>query len=133
MKRSVGYPACSQSWLIDVGAEILIELGLIAIIIEALVGAFKTKNKWEWITMGAGALLCPLIQADLFTSLGLPLSVPRMVWLGPLLGRVFTGVIVSRGADYLMALWGRVNGYHAEAQMKGADKNDNGNGKPTVV
>ena len=123
------------------GVEIVLRLGLVAVLIEAIAGAIKeaageklkAKIKWEILTICLGAVLCPLAKLNLFAALDMPLVVPYVDGLGALLGKVLTGVIVSRGADYLMALWGRVNGYHAEAQMKGAERNDNGNGKPTVV
>jgi hypothetical protein len=83
---------------------------MIAILVEALVGACKSNTKWEWFTMGAGAVLCALVQADLFAALDMPIMLIGADWAGALAGQILTGAIVSRGADYLLALWSRVTG-----------------------
>ena len=98
------------------GVEIVIRLGIIAILIEAIAGAIKevvsesarARIKWELVTICLGAVLCPLTKSNLFMALDIPLVVPRVDWLGVLLGQVLTGTVVSRGADYLLALWERV-------------------------
>ena len=112
--------------------EIVLRLGLIAVLIEAIAGAvkevvsdaIKARIKWELVTICLGAVLCPLAKLNLFAALDMPLIVPHVDWLGALLGKVLTGVIVSRGADYLMALWGRVNGQQIQVQKTGDAKND---------
>ena len=123
------------------GVEIVLRLGIIAVLVEAIAGAIKeavsdaakTRIKWELVTICLGAALCPLAKLNLFAALDMPLVVPHVDWLGALLGKALTGVVVSRGADYLMALWGRVNHFHTEVQMKGAEIDGNGRNKPTVV
>jgi hypothetical protein len=90
------------------GVEVILRLLGIAALVEGLVSAFKVTTKWEFVTMGIGVLLCPLIGANLFDLLSMPLTVPGVDWLGRLIGQVLTGVVVSRGADYLLLLWGRV-------------------------
>jgi hypothetical protein len=77
-------------------------------IIEAIVGEFKVRSQWEWVTMAVGAILCPLAGLNLFALLDMPLTVPSVDWLGDIIGAILTGVVVSRGADYLLVLWGRV-------------------------
>ena len=114
------------------GVEIVLRLGLIAVLIEAIAGAVKevvcdaakARIKWEIVTICLGAALCPLAKLNLFAALDMPLIVPHVDWLGALLGKVLTGVIVSRGADYLMALWGKVNGQQIQVQKTGDAKND---------
>jgi uncharacterized membrane protein YccC len=90
------------------GIDAILKLLGIAALIEGVVSAFKVTSKWEWATMGIGVLLCLLIGANLFDLLEMPLTVPGVDWLGRVIGQVLTGVMVSRGADFLIALWGRV-------------------------
>jgi hypothetical protein len=44
------------------------------------------------------------IKVNLFSLLEMPLTVPGIDWLGNLIGQALTGVVVSRGADYLLVL-----------------------------
>jgi len=99
------------------GVEAVLRLLGIAALVEGLVSAFKVSSKWEWVTMGIGVLLCPLTGLNLFTLLEMPLTVPGVDWLGNLIGQVLTGVVVSRGADYLLILWGRVTEWGSGANV----------------
>ena len=99
------------------GVEVILRLLGIAALVEGLVSAFKVSTKWEFVTMGIGVLLCPLTGLNLFTLLEMPLTVPGVDWLGNLIGQVLTGVVVSRGADYLLILWGRVTEWGSGANV----------------
>jgi hypothetical protein len=101
------------------GIEAILRLLGIAALIEGLVSAFKVSSKWEFVTMGIGVLLCPLTGLNLFALLEMPLTVPGVEWLGALIGQVLTGVVVSRGADYLLVLWGRVTEWGSAAKAAG--------------
>jgi hypothetical protein len=50
-----------------------------------------------------GAVLCLASGADLFVLLGVPLKIG---WIG----QVGTGIIISRGANFLNDLFGKLNG-----------------------
>ena len=94
--------------------EIVIRLTSIAILIEALADTFKpaiegTKIKWEWVTMAIGMILCPLMETDLFEAIGMLIKAWGIEWLASLIGQVLTGAVVSRGADFIMTLWGQVS------------------------
>ncbi len=47
-----------------------------------------------------GIVLCVFYQIDLLAEIGLPPS---------MLGRVLTGALVGRGADFLHQFWNRIN------------------------
>ena len=84
---------------------------IMAVIAEALVQVVKglvpdTVNApaWLWPMVGAvfGVLLCVLASVDVFPLLGFTLSVP-------ILGRMLTGVLISRGASFVHDVWSRIN------------------------
>jgi len=91
------------------GLEALLRLVGLSALIDTIVSAFKIRSKWEWVTMGLGVFLCLMAHLDMFTLLEMPLVFPGVVWLGVRLGEALTGVVVSRGADYLLVLWGQVS------------------------
>jgi hypothetical protein len=95
--------------------ETAIRLSVLAVLIEAIVGAFKANTKWERITMSIGAVLCPLVRVDIFAALDMPVIVPNLEGLGGIIGAALTGVVISRGADYLLELWGRVTALEKSA------------------
>jgi len=105
---------------ITTGVEAFLRLVGLSALIDTIVSAFKVKSKWEWVTMGFGVFLCLLARLDMFTLLDMPLVFPGNDELGARLGEALTGIVVSRGADYMLVLWGRVNGgNHKETQKIG--------------
>lgn len=92
--------------------EGLVLVTALAVTAEALVeyaksvgGAFLSGQWKTAVTQVAAAglsvLLCLAAQADLFRAVGLTFSLPLM-------GSVLTGVLVSRGANYISDLAGRL-------------------------
>lgn len=84
---------------------------MLAVTVEALVEYGKsivaaTKGDWkaallQLAAVAAGVVLCMAADADLFAALELGFAVP---WLGSAL----TGIMVSRGANYVSDLLGRL-------------------------
>lgn len=84
---------------------------MLAVIVEALVEYGKSiaaaaKGGWKAAVLqlcaaAAGAVLCLAAGADLFAVLELGFAVPWM-------GRVLTGILISRGANYLSDFMGRL-------------------------
>ena len=88
--------------------DIMPKFLVISILIESMVGAIKNRNKWEIVTIIVGAILCPLLEADIFAALGMPIIAYGVTWQGELIGQILTGIVLSRGADYMITLWERV-------------------------
>ena len=84
---------------------------MLAVTVEALVEygksiALAAKGSWKAAVMqlaavAAGVLLCLAADADVFAVLELDFAVP---WLG----KVLTGILISRGANYLSDLLGKL-------------------------
>ena len=84
---------------------------MLAVTVEALVEygksiALAAKGNWkaavlQLAAVAAGVGLCLAANADLFATLKLDLAVP---WLG----QVLTGILISRGANYLSDLVGKL-------------------------
>ena len=91
------------------GIGVIFDLLLIAVLIEALIEVFKgALARWEWVAIALGVVICTLAGLDVFELLGSPLAVPGVPWLGGLIGSVLTGVLASRGANFLYDVWRRV-------------------------
>lgn len=77
-----------------------VQLFIVAILVEAIWTNIKMiydKNKISISMIGSlviAILLCTLTQVDIFSVIGLPISIP-------LIGSILTGIIVSRGANVL--------------------------------
>ena len=91
---------------------------MLAMVTEALTEYVKTAvliRDWksavvQLCALGIGLLVCLAASADLPAELGVPFQVP---WLGS----VITGILVSRGANYVNDLTGRLR------TVKGGNKN----------
>ena len=82
----------------------MMALVAVAVLIQAVVEGIKgALSKWDWVSLGLGAVLCPLAGIDAFAVLGVPLSVPYV-------GAVLSGMIVGRGASAVYDVWRRVKG-----------------------
>ena len=89
--------------------NVIFNLLVIAVLIEALIEVFKgALVRWEWVAIGLGVVLCPMAGLDAFGLMGIPLTVPGVPWLGGLIGAALTGVMASRGANFLYDVWKRV-------------------------
>jgi len=91
------------------GIGVIFDLLLIAVLIEALIEVFKgALARWEWVAIALGVMICTLAGLDVFGLRSTPLVVPGVSWLGGLIGSVLTGVLASRGANFLYDVWRRV-------------------------
>ncbi|WP_040683799.1 hypothetical protein [Thermobrachium celere] len=81
---------------------------LLALITEAIwetLKLFKQKDKINYDRIGAtlvGILICIAAKVDMFSILGEPLSIK---YLGPIL----TGILISRGSNFIHDLLGSVS------------------------
>ncbi|MDL2318184.1 hypothetical protein LJC74_03695 [Eubacteriales bacterium OttesenSCG-928-A19] len=107
---------------------------MMAVIVEAIVEVVKgwvpaeTKTPgWVWPVVSAvlGVGLCIAASVDVFALLDVSLSVP-------LLGAVLTGVLISRGANFVHDLWNNIKNSTTEINttinMADADAEDGANG-----
>lgn len=85
------------------------QLVLVAILVEAIWENIKMiydKQKLNINMIGSlvlGILVCLLAQIDIFPIVGLNMAVPFV-------GSVFTGIIVSRGANFVNDLFKKLKG-----------------------
>lgn len=85
------------------------QLVLVAILIEAIWENIKMiydKQKLNINMIGSlvlGIVVCLLAQIDIFPIVGLNMAVPFV-------GSVFTGIIVSRGANFVNDLFKKLKG-----------------------
>ena len=85
------------------------QLVLVAILIEAIWENIKMiydKQKLNINMIGSlilGVVVCLLAQIDIFPIVGLNMAVPFV-------GSVFTGIIVSRGANFVNDLFKKLKG-----------------------
>lgn len=96
----------------------LSQLAVLAFLVEALLQTIKplydkTKgwNRSALLSIGIGVLVCLLTGADLFKQVGLPIMLP---FVGP----VLTGIIASRGSNFLHDVFKFMQG-KAETQETG--------------
>ena len=77
---------------------------VLAVLIQAIVEGIKgALSRWDYVSLGLGAILCPLAGVDAFDLLNVPLGVP-------VVGAVLTGLIVGRGAAAVYDVWRRIKG-----------------------
>lgn len=85
------------------------QLILIAILVEAIWENIKMiydKNKFNISMIGSlvlGVIICLAAQIDIFSIVGINMIVP-------FIGSIFTGIIVSRGANFVNDLLKRLKG-----------------------
>ena len=85
------------------------QLVLVAILIEAIWENIKMiydKQKLNVNMIGSlvlGVVVCLLAQIDIFPIVGLNMAVPFV-------GSIFTGIIVSRGANFVNDLFKKLKG-----------------------
>lgn len=85
------------------------QLILIAILVEAIWENIKMiydKNKFNISMIGSlvlGVIICLAAQIDIFSIVGINMVVP-------FIGSIFTGIIVSRGANFVNDLLKRLKG-----------------------
>ncbi len=87
---------------------------MLAVTVEALVEYVKSLGRaalgsWKRATLqlaavAAGITLCLAARADLYAVLGLGFAYPWM-------GQALTGILISRGANYVSDFVGRMSGY----------------------
>ena len=89
---------------------------VLAVLVEALIEAVKgivpeeaNAPAWLWpiVCAGVGVALCLLAQADFLVQVGVDLRAPAA-------GQVATGILISRGSNFLHDLWARVNGQRGQ-------------------
>ena len=84
------------------------QLVIIAILIEAIWENLKMiwdKNKLSYDRIGSlllSIIVCLLANLDIFPIVGLPLIIPFV-------GSILTGIIVSRGANFVHDLFNKLN------------------------
>lgn len=85
------------------------QLIIVAILVEAIWENIKMvydKKKFNINMIGSlilGIIVCVLAQIDIFPIVGLNIAVPFV-------GSVFTGIIVSRGANFVSDLFKKLKG-----------------------
>lgn len=85
------------------------QLIVVAILVEAIWENIKMiydKDKFNISMIGSlvlGIVVCLLAQIDIFPIVGLNMAVPFV-------GSVFTGIIVSRGANFVNDLFKKLKG-----------------------
>ena len=87
---------------------------MLAVTVEALVEYAKSIGRaalggWKRIAIqlaavAAGVTLCLAARVDLYGVLGLGFAYPWM-------GQALTGILISRGANYVSDFMGRMSGY----------------------
>ena len=85
------------------------QLVIVAILVEAIWENCKMiwqKGKFSVSMLGAlvvSILVCVLTKADIFPIVGLNISVP-------FIGSILTGIVVSRGANFVNELFSKLKG-----------------------
>ena len=87
--------------------DILAKIAFVAFVNESLVeylfgNWLPQKQFLPWIAAAIGVVLCIGFNLDLFASIGIVSAVPY-------LGTVVTGLIISRGSDYLHQVYGKLS------------------------
>jgi hypothetical protein len=78
----------------------LVQFIVLALLVESVWETAKMvwqEGKFNWERLGVlvlGVAVCVLASADLFTAIGIELAVPYV-------GAVLTGILSSRGANFL--------------------------------
>ena len=79
--------------------EMFTTVVIMAVLVQAIIEGIKgALSKWDWISLGLGAVVCALGGVDLFKLMGVPLQVPYV-------GAILTGLIVGRGAAAVYDIW----------------------------
>lgn len=95
----------------------LSKVALVALITEALWETSKLiwqQGKLDIDRIGAvliGILLALVTGLDLFELIGLQISIP-------LLGKILTGLLLSRGANFMHDIIGSVNGMYGKTKIR---------------
>jgi hypothetical protein len=85
---------------------------LFGILVEAIIQVAKgwvpetaSVPGWLWPVVSAalGVAMCATAGVDALSALGVEISMP-------FIGRAVTGLLVSRGSNFLHDLWDRING-----------------------
>lgn len=87
----------------------LIIIGLLVeSVVETIKMAFEPKkvNKWMLVSMGIGILLAFQVQADILLILGFTGTIPY-------LGIILTGILFSRGSNWIHDLIKKIQGYNS--------------------
>lgn len=85
------------------------QLIVVAILVEAIWENIKMiydKNKFNISMIGSlvlGIIVCVIFKIDIFSIVGLSTTIPFV-------GSIFTGIIVSRGANFVNDLLKRLKG-----------------------
>lgn len=93
----------------------------VAVLVEAMVEYFKSIVKMfsegdkktaimQLITIAVGVLFAFLFNVDLFVVLEMAVD--------PIAGKILTGIIISRGSNYVNDLISRIRGEHAKLEKK---------------
>jgi hypothetical protein len=90
-----------------------------AVLVEAITSAVKpiwdaSKRKISWgvaASLGVGLGIAFAANLDLAAAVGLPIGAPAVP-------QIISGVVISRGANFVYDLWGKVRG---EAQPPSGD------------
>lgn len=97
---------------------------ILAILIEAVVTNIKviwTDNEFQissFVTLIISIIIALLTGADIFPLVGLEISIPFF-------GAALTGIIISRGANFVYDLWQKIIGNKVEND-KGLTGDENG-------
>ena len=84
---------------------------LFGILVEAIVQVFKagvpetvTSPSWMWPVVSSviGVVMCIAAHVDALSALGVEITVP-------FIGQAVTGLLVSRGSNFLHDIWKKIN------------------------
>lgn len=92
------------------GIEAIATILMLAVLAEGIIEVVKSwvpegtiAPGWLWPVTSAvlGVFLCVLSNVDVLSIAGVSLNVP-------IVGSIFTGVLISRGASFVHDLWSRM-------------------------
>ena len=101
--------------------ESLVLVFLFGVLVEAIVQAFKTgvpetviPPAWLWpaISAGVGIAMCVTARVDALSAVGVEITVP-------FIGQAITGLLVSRGSNFLHDVWGKINASKDTDELRG--------------
>lgn len=88
----------------EIFAQIIMAAIFIEAVIEIIKGIIVDKkiDTWQIVSIAVAILFCIAYQLDALAILGFNTGVPY-------LGMIFTGIVVSRGSNFVSDLFGKLN------------------------
>ena len=92
----------TDTWALVVLFEVLVEA--LVEVIEAGLPDTITPPSWLWPVVSSviGVAMCVAAHVDALAALGVEIAVP-------FIGQIITGLLVSRGSNFLRVIWKKIN------------------------